>query len=155
MDARRRYNPRMNSKTWIGAQVDALAISAYCSARTSGRRTLLQEPLLALNPQIAYLYSLKVMRGRFKEAEPTISKSAEWSVRYARFVIRGRFRIAERAISKDTMWAYEYAVKVVKGRLPPRMHRIMESLKGDSFAEKYMNFQVESQKSSEYNEGPN
>lgn len=133
----------MDHKSWIRAHVDALAISAYCSARSRDDRILNQEPLLALNPQIAYLYSLKVIGGRFKEAEPTIAKSPEWSVRYARFVLRGRFAKAERHISKDSMWSYEYARKVIKGRLPPRMHRVMAALEGDYFAEKYMEFQVE------------
>jgi hypothetical protein len=139
--------PHMDAKTWACAQLDSLAISAYCIARSSGLRSVRQEPLLALNPQVAYLYSLKVMRGRFREAEPAISESAEWSVRYARFVIKGRFKKAERTISKDSIWAYEYAIKVIKGRLPPRMHRAMESLRGDYFAEKYLNFQIESKQS--------
>lgn len=133
----------MDSRAWIRAQVDALAISAYCAARNSDTRNPKREPLLALNPQIAYLYSLKVIRGRFRIAEPAISKSAEWSVRYARFVMRGRFRMAEKAISMDSMWAYEYATKVVKGRLPPRMHRALSKRIGDLFADKYMAFQVE------------
>lgn len=139
----------MDKRTWIRAHVDALAISAYCGARSSRRRAFRQEPLLALNPQVAYLYSLKVMRGRFREGEPIIARSPEWSVRYARFVLGGRFARAEKAISKDSMWCYEYALKVVRGRLPPHMHRAMESLRGDQFAEKYMKFQVEVLKSSD------
>lgn len=139
----------MDQRTWIQAHVDALAISAYCSARTGRGRVLRQEPLLALNPQVAYLYSLKVMKGRFREAEYVIARSPEWSVRYARFVLGGRFARAERAISRDSMWCYEYALKVVKGRLPPKMHRAMEALHGDHFAEKYLKFQVEVSESSD------
>ena len=98
----------------------------------------MQEPLLALDPQIAYLYSLKVLRARFKEGEAAISKSPEWAVRYARFVLKGRFVRAERFIMESPYWSYEYAQKVVGGRLPPRMHRRMASMVEDQFARKYM-----------------
>ena len=134
----------MDEMSWIRAQVDMLAVSAYCSARSTQTRCHKKEPLIALNPQVAYLYALKVMRGRFKQAEPLISTNAEWSVRYARFVLKGRFVSAEKTISKDPMWALEYACKVVGGRLPSRMHAVMLSMRGDPFAEKYMEFQLKS-----------
>lgn len=132
----------MDANTCTRAHLDALAISAYCSARRRGRARQ-QEPLLATNAQVAYLYSLKVIKGRFAEGERKISESPEWSVRYARFVLKRRFRRAERTIAGSPEWAYEYATKVVKGRLPPRMHRIMESMRGDAHADRYMKFQIE------------
>lgn len=133
----------MDSREWIRAHVDALAISAYCSARERGSRTPRREPLLAVNPEVAYLYAFKVVRGRFRGAEAAIARSAEWSVRYARFVLKARFPRAEKAISRNPEWAYEYSVKVVGGRLPSRMHRAMESMRGDPFADKYLASQVE------------
>lgn len=92
---------------------------------------------MALDPQIAYLYALRVLRGRFADGEGAISRSPEWAVRYARFVIRGRFPRAERFIARSPRWCYEYAEKVVKGRLPERMHRRMAE-SDDRFARKYM-----------------
>jgi hypothetical protein len=115
-----------------------IAVSTYCSARSSRRRMPVQEPLLALDPQVAYLYSLKVVRGRFRDGEGAISRSPEWAVRYARFVLKGRFRMAERSISGSPRWAYEYAEKVIGGRLPRAMHRRMASMLEDGFARKYM-----------------
>lgn len=138
----------MDTDSFARAHIDALAISAYCSARRRGRIRS-QEPLLATNPQIAYLYSLKVLKARFAEAEETIATSPEWAVRYARFVLKGRFRRAEKTISESPMWAYEYALNVVKGRLPGRMHRLLESMRGDSYADKYMAFQIETSRPSD------
>ena len=76
-------------------------------------------------------------------ATAAIAKSAEWSVRYARFVLKGRFARAERVISKNPEWACEYASKVVGGRLPSKMHRAMEAMRGNPFADKYLDGQIE------------
>jgi hypothetical protein len=128
----------MEEREWAEAHVKMLAVSAYCASRSSGSRSRRQEPLLALDPQVAYLYSLKVIRGRFREGEDAISRSPEWAVRYARFVLKGRFGPAEKAIADDPRWAYEYAEKVVRGRLPEAMHRKMASMLENRFARKYM-----------------
>lgn len=134
----------MNDSEFLRAQLDMISISAYCNARSRGSRVESREPLLAVNPQVAYLYSLKVLRGRFVMGEPHIAESAEWSVRYARFVLKGRFRKAEASISKSPRWSLEYAQKVMGGRLPPCMHRRMQSMVGDYFVDKYMDFQSKS-----------
>lgn len=131
----------MDASDLLRAHLDMLGISAYCHARSRDVRLKTREPLLALNPQVAYLYSLKVLRGRFVMGEPCMSKSPEWAVRYARFVLKGRFRRAETSISKSAEWSLEYAQKVMHGRLPPSMHRRMQSMVGDHFADKYMDFQ--------------
>lgn len=132
----------MKLKDWRRAHVDALAISAYCRCRDKGARSHLHEPLLALNPQVAYLYSLKVVRGRFKMGERAISKSPEWAVKYARFVLKGRFLRAERAISSESRWAYEYATRVLRGRLPPAMHERVAAMAPDHFVEEYLKYQL-------------
>lgn len=131
------YNHSMDEMEWTAAHRRMISITAYCCAREHRRRLTRQEPLIAFDPQIAYLYALKVMKGRFFEAEDSISRSPEWAVRYARFVIRGRFAKAERFIARSPRWCYEYADKVVKGRLPPRMHKMMAE-SNDRFARKYM-----------------
>jgi hypothetical protein len=128
----------MDSDTWASAHRMMLAVSTYCAARSSRKRFPVQEPLLALDPQIAYLYSLKVIRGRFGEGERAISKSPEWAVRYARFILKGRFRMAEKSIAENPRWAYEYAEKVIRGRLPRAMHLKMASMQENKFAKKYM-----------------
>jgi hypothetical protein len=128
----------MEADEWASAHRMMLAVSTYCVARSSGGRSPVQEPLLALDPQVAYLYSLKVLRGRFKEGEDAISRSPEWAVRYARFVLKGRFRMAEKSISESPRWTYEYAEKVIGGRLPRAMHQKMASMLENRFARKYM-----------------
>lgn len=145
------YNARMEHRAFIQAHLDAMAISAYCSARRKRARIKMQEPLISINPQVAYLYALKVVGGRFKMGERCIARSPEWAVRYARFVLKGRFRIAERKISKSTEWSYEYATKVIKGRLPPDMHSQVAEHVGDRFADKYLAFQLESEVDFGYN----
>ena len=128
----------MNDREWAAAHRNMISISTYCAARSSRRRIPAQEPLLALDPQIAYLYALKVLQGRFLDGEEVISRSPEWAVRYARFVLKRRFAIAERFIARDARWAYEYAAKVVKGRLPAKMHKRMKSMGDNHFAKKYL-----------------
>lgn len=132
----------MDDESWADAHRRIISISTYCRARDRDKRMPVQEPLLALDPQIAYLYSLKVLRTRFKEGEAAISKSPEWAVRYARFVLKGRFVKAEGCIMQSAYWSYEYAQNVVGGRLPPRMHRRMASMVDDHFARKYMEEQL-------------
>lgn len=132
----------MNAKEWCRAHIDALAISVYCSGRSTGRIPKRQEYLLSLNPQVAYLYSLKVIRRRFGAGEGAIARSPEWAVRYARFVLKGRFKAAERSIAREPRWAYEYATKVIGGRLPPGMHERVISMAPDCFAGKYIAYLV-------------
>ena len=132
------YNRIMNERQWVVAHRNTISIFTYCEARSNRTRMPRQEHLLARDPQIAYLYALKVLNGRFVEGEEAISRSPEWAVRYARFVLERRFKIAERFIAQDTRWAYEYAIKVVKDRLPKGMHRRMKSMAGDHFAKKYL-----------------
>jgi len=98
----------MDADRWKWAHLNMLGIWAYCRSREMSARRPMQEPLVALNPETAYLYALKVIRGRFPMAEPFISKSPEWSVRYARFVIRGRFPLAEATIASSPEWSRQY-----------------------------------------------
>lgn len=97
---------------------------------------------MTLNPQVAYLYALKVLHRRFRDGEAAIARSAEWAVKYARFVLKGRFRPAERLIAREPRWAYEYAKRVVGGRLPGRMHERVASMVPDLFAEKYLKYEL-------------
>jgi hypothetical protein len=128
----------MEEREWAEAHVKMLAVSAYCASRFAESRSKAQEPLLALDAQVAYLYSLKVLRGRFVAGERSISMSPEWAVRYARFVLKDRFKRAEKFIIQSPRWAYEYAEKVIGGRLPPAMHRKMASMMESRFARRYM-----------------
>lgn len=130
----------MDAKTWTAAHMDAIGISTYCAARRNGPVGRVREELLCRNPQVAYLYSLKVLHSRFPAGEAAISRSPEWAVRYARFVLKGRFRLAERFIVRSPRWAFEYAERVVRGRLPMKMHRRIMSISGDEFADMYARF---------------
>ena len=104
----------MEAERWKWAHLDMLGIVAYCRARDTGVRRPVQEPLIALNPQTAYLYALKVIRGRFPMGEPHISFSPEWSVRYARFIMRGRFPMAESTIALSPEWQAQYQIHVLE-----------------------------------------
>lgn len=132
----------VNQRDFVKANMDIIAMSFYFSSREKGRKTVL-EPALALNPEIACLYAIKVIHGRFKMGEKAISKSAEWSVKYARFALKKRFRAAEALISKSGRWSYEYSKNVVRGRLPDAMHKSVMNMKDDHFVLKYLKEQVD------------
>ena len=76
------------------------------------------EPTLMKNPQTAYAYALKVIKGRWKEAEPIIMNDPLAAYRYAFKVIKGRWKKAEPIIMKDSYTAFMYAKHVIKGRWP-------------------------------------
>ena len=69
-------------------------------------------------PYDAYWYAIRVLKGRFPEAEPYIATRPIWAYLYARDVIKGRWPEGEAAIATDPGWAYQYAEYVIKGRFP-------------------------------------
>jgi lambda repressor-like predicted transcriptional regulator len=104
---------------------DWIAIQAYINSREKQKRNISMENIISKNGQVAYLYSLKVLRKPFPKAESAIAKNPPWAVRYARFVIKKRFLKAEKYICKDPECCYDYYKHVIKTKLPKKMHEAM------------------------------
>ena len=85
------------------------------------------EPLIAQNPNTAYSYARKILRGRFPAGEPAIATDARCSRLYALYVIRGVFPLGEAAIATDTWESNSYAIRVLKGRFVLGEPNILES----------------------------
>jgi len=73
---------------------------------------------LASNPDAGVVYAVKYLRGRFREAEPTIAKVALASYEYAEKAIERRFPAGEKAIASDPTVALLYARNVIEGPWP-------------------------------------
>jgi hypothetical protein len=88
----------------------------------------LLEPWLLQDPQAAYMYAKKVIKGRWPEAEPSIIKDASAAGSYAMDVIGDRWLEAEPKIIKDgsSYLALNYAKKSIKGRWPEAEPKIMQ-----------------------------
>jgi hypothetical protein len=69
-------------------------------------------------PYDAYWYAIRVLKGRFPEAEPYIAKSPYHAYLYASNVLMGRFPEGEPAIATDPDYAHLYARNVLMGRFP-------------------------------------
>lgn len=99
---------------------------AYVYTRETGKPQPGLERVIAQNGEAAYFYALRVLKGRFKQGEPSISQNPVWAVRYARFVIRKRFPLGEERIARSPVCSYEYFRHVMRGKkLPDEMHRAM------------------------------
>jgi hypothetical protein len=75
------------------------------------------ETIIAQDPLAQANYAIKVIKGRWPEAEPNIIKHPLAAVTYAAAEI-GRWPEAEPAIASDPQAAFEYASRVIKGRWP-------------------------------------
>lgn len=105
---------------------DWLVVTTYVHIREKNRPQPKLEGVISQNGEASYFYALRVLRGPFKEGEPSISKHPTWAVKYARFIIRKRFHMAEENISRNPGCSYEYFRHVMKGKkLPEEMHRAM------------------------------
>lgn len=69
-------------------------------------------------PQSAYLYSKKILKGRWIEAEPYIMQDPFYAYVYAKHVLKQRWPEAEPYIMKNPTWAYQYALYVIKDKWP-------------------------------------
>ena len=76
-------------------------------------------------PELAYKYVLETNQ-RFEAGERAIMKDPEYAYWYAQKVIKGRWPEAEPVIIKDPYWAYLYAIYVIKGRWPEAEPVIMK-----------------------------
>ena len=70
------------------------------------------------DPQSAYLYSKKILNGRWTEAEPYIMQDPFYAYVYAKHVLKQRWPEAEPYIMKNPTWAYQYALYVIKDKWP-------------------------------------
>jgi hypothetical protein len=120
---------------------DWIGIQTYINARRQGRASKTLEGVVGLNGELAYLYALEVVKGRFRKGEESIALCPELAVKYAIFVLRGRFEEAEETIASNPELCYQYFKRVVKKRLPRKMHQsmVMMSFKlpGNYFIAKY------------------
>lgn len=63
--------------------------------------------IIQKNPEDAYQYAIRVLKGRWEEAEPYIMKSPITAFRYAKFVMRERWPEAEPIIKTyDDAWMH-------------------------------------------------
>lgn len=102
-----------------------IMLQTYCHVREKSVPNKKFEKILAQNGEMAYFYSLRVLRGRFAMGEKAIAKEPSWAVKYARFILKDRFPMAEENIANSLACCYEYYRHVVKGRLPKPMHEKM------------------------------
>jgi hypothetical protein len=77
-------------------------------------------------PKLLCLYALKIIKGRWPEAERAIKTNAREAFYYARFVIKGRWPEAENVIVKDSYFSFAYAEEVIKGRWPEAEKILLE-----------------------------
>ena len=76
------------------------------------------EPSALKTPRSAYIFALKVIKGRWPEAEDVILKDPQTVYDYTKRTIKGRWPEAEDVIIKDPEAAAWYAVNAIKGRWP-------------------------------------
>lgn len=121
---------------------DWVGIQAYINSRSKGKAPKQLENVMALNGETAYLYALKVLKGRFKKGEKSIAANPEVAVKYARFILKSRFKDAESGISSDPELCYQYFKHVIRDKLPEKMHHSMLVMSfkfpGNYFIAKYM-----------------
>ena len=56
----------------------------------------------------AYYYALKILKSRWKEAEPYIMKNSYYAYNYALYILKSRWLEAEPIIKQDEYWWNEY-----------------------------------------------
>ena len=70
------------------------------------------------DPQSAYLYSKKILKERWPEAEPYIMQDPFYAYVYALYVIKDKWPEAEPTIKKDKeIWNYYRSYFKIKGRV--------------------------------------
>ena len=70
------------------------------------------------DPEMAYRYALKFIKGRWPEGEAAIATSPQWANKYAHQIVHGRWPEGEAAIAKDTDQAMWYVMGILKRRWP-------------------------------------
>jgi len=88
-------------------------------------------------PEWAYIYTLKVLKKRWPEAERVIMTSAGDAYFYASNIIKGRWTEAESVIMTSYSFAYLYAKYIIKARWPEAEEYIK---KDPTTFEEYNNF---------------
>lgn len=76
------------------------------------------ESMRAKDPELGYYYALKIVKGKFPEAEPVIAKSTRFGYLYAEKVLKKPWPEAEAAIAKDATYAYNYAKSLLVAPFP-------------------------------------
>lgn len=93
--------------------------------------------LLQRDAGASYYYALYVLKGRFKEGEPTIMKDGLYAVFYAKDVLandpswphkNGQWPEAEPVIMQDSRFAYKYAKEILHRRWPEAEPIIMQQI---------------------------
>jgi hypothetical protein len=70
------------------------------------------------SPQYTYLYALEVVRGPWKEGEPTLLKNPQFAYQYAYNILGHPWEEAEPYIKDSMPWAQLYAIYILHDRWP-------------------------------------
>lgn len=110
-------------KEKVAAEIAPLFEPIYQQLRAKGEIEMLYlmaapASMRVKDPELGYHYANKVLKKRFKEAEPVIAQSDRYGFLYAKNVIGAPWPEAEAAIATDAKTAYCYANEVLKGPFP-------------------------------------
>ncbi len=98
-----------NSYEFLSPYIPKLGI--FADKKSNAYRETIKEI-----PELAYDYALRIIRGRWPEAEPYIMRDPVAAFYYAQDIIKGRWPEAEPIIMKDPQWSASYIRYVIEGK---------------------------------------
>jgi hypothetical protein len=99
-------------------QGERMAWAVLRHAVLTGRLDATGQTILTASPVASAMYAHKVLKRRWKWAEPVIATHGLAAYKYADLVIKGRFPLGEKSIATHGGLAYIYAKKIFKDRFP-------------------------------------
>lgn len=87
------------------------------------------EGLLILDPAASYNYAMKIIQGRWIEAEPNIltKGNAKIVFLYARNIVKQRWTEAEQKIIEDGEYIFDYASELIGDRWPEAEEKLLQT----------------------------
>ena len=118
IDSLKRLSPGDFRYVLKNARLDIYTLEEIRQEIESEKKQKMVWEVITQDPDRAYRYARRVIKGRFPAGEAAIAQDTELASEYAFNVIGGRFPEGEAAIAQDIRYAYLYARNMIGGRFP-------------------------------------